>query len=122
MSVLSNYKVKFGVKIFFNTEFEFISSINESLSAFIGTFRDSNSVNQLFDSADKALSYPDLNSNTTYPAQSMMLAVIKKSTTTIYDEVDKYENPNYTADFELPTSDFKVIVEAWRDYLKSRGK
>lgn len=36
--------------------------------------------------------------------------------------MDNYENPNYMADFELPTSDFKVILEAWRDFLISRGK
>ena len=73
-------------------------------------------------STNAALSNQNPNSTTTYPAQSMMLAVIKKTTTKIYDEMDNYENPNYMADFELPTSDFKVILEAWRDFLISRGK
>jgi len=35
MSILSNYNVSFGVRIFFNTEYAFISSINDSLDGFI---------------------------------------------------------------------------------------
>ncbi|OJX28683.1 MAG: hypothetical protein BGO86_03545 [Chryseobacterium sp. 36-9] len=120
MSILSNYKVKFGLKIFFDTEYEFIDTISESLDSFIWEANNANRANQLLDAINYALANSD--SNITYPAQSMMLAVIKKSTTKIYDEMDNYENSNHTPDFELPTSDFKVIVEAWRDYLISRGK
>ncbi|PPZ90483.1 hypothetical protein C3729_13040 [Cloacibacterium normanense] len=122
MNILNNYKVQFGIKKFFNDDFEFISTVNDSLSAFIWGADSVSRANQLLDSANRALSNPNPNSTTTYPAQSMMLVVIKKTTTRIYDEMDNYENPNHTPDFELPTSDFKVIVEAWRDYLVSRGK
>ena len=58
-----------------------------------------------------------------FPSQALQLAIIDSQTTRIYEEQDKfYENENSLPDFQLPTSDFKVIVEAWRDYLVSRGK
>ena len=120
MSVLSNYKVKFGVKKFFDTEYEFIETISESLNSFIWEANSASRANQLLDAISYALENSD--SNITYPAQSMMLAIIKKLTTTIYNEMDNYESPNYPPDFELPTSDFKIILEAWRDFLVSRGK
>jgi len=50
--------------------------------------------------------------------QSMYLANINIVETKIYQDIEAWEEDNnITPDFVLPTSDFKIIVEAWRDYL-----
>ncbi len=122
MNTLSKYKIQFGIKIFLNTEFEFISSSNDSLSSFIGTFYSVSSSNQLLNATNDVIHKP-LDGDMFFPSQALQLAIIDSQTTRIYEEQDKfYENENSLPDFQLPTSDFKVIVEAWRDYLVSRGK
>ncbi|HEY6141873.1 MAG TPA: hypothetical protein VIV55_00410 [Flavobacterium sp.] len=51
--------------------------------------------------------------------QSLYLGEIKISETKIYRDMEAWEEDNtITPDFTLPTADFKVIVEAWRDYLQ----
>lgn len=50
--------------------------------------------------------------------QSMYLANINIVKTKIYQDIEAWEEDNnITPDFVLPTSYFKVIVEAWKDYL-----
>jgi len=88
------------------------------LENFINVFYDLSATKQLLESIDDVITNP-LDGDIFYPTQGLQLSIIGPHITKIYDDQDKfYENQNSpTADFELPTSDFKEIVEAWRDYL-----
>ncbi len=51
--------------------------------------------------------------------QSLQLGRVEITSTKIYKDVDDYyDNPSINPDFELPTTDFKIIVETWRNYLQ----
>jgi hypothetical protein len=73
--------------------------------------------NKLLNSINKVLSgeIPIAGGQT----QSLYLVEIKISDTKIYRDMEAWEEDNnITPDFILPTAHFKVIVEAWRDYLQ----
>lgn len=119
MSTLSQYNVQFGIKTFFNKEREFISSTNDSLSAFIGSFYTSTSANSLILTLTDVIG--NVYNNVSCPTQSMMVANISDVITKIFDDDDDYLS-GYMPDYEIPTPHLKIIVEAWRDFLVSRGK
>lgn len=122
MSTLSKYKIQFGIKKIFNTDYKFMSSTNTFLDNFITDFYDVSGSTQLLDGINEVINKP-LDGDMFFPSQGLQLAIIAPQITKIYNEQDKfYKNENSSPDFQLPTPDFKVIVEAWRDYLASRGK
>ena len=117
MSVLNQYKVKFMVRNLFNTNVKSILTISDMLSAYITDLNTANKVNQLLNDITEVLNHiHPLGGGQT---QSTYLAHITATETKIYQDMEEWEeNNNIQPDFTLPTSDFKVIVEAWRDYLQ----
>jgi|26BtaG_2_1085354.scaffolds.fasta_scaffold10792_2 hypothetical protein len=51
-------------------------------------------------------------------SQGLFAGIVTPTKTKFYEDYTIWaNNNNATPDFELPTTDFKVILEAWRDYL-----
>jgi hypothetical protein len=112
MSILNDYKVQllnrapFGKQIF---------TVNTWLSAYLHDYYDS--ANELLNDIDEVLhgEIPRAGGQ----SRSLYLADININETKIYKDMEAWEeNNNIIPDFVLPTADFKVIVEAWRDYLQ----
>lgn len=117
MSVLSNYKVRFSIKNIFNQNFKSMNTVNDMLTVYITDHNTIQKVNQLLDDINAVL-------NNNYPlgggqTQIMYLSRISAAETKIYQDMEDWEQDNsIQPDFTLPTTDLKVIVEAWRDYLQ----
>lgn len=115
MGVLEDYQVKFMVKNIFG-DLKTVNTNNTWLSAYLFCYYDELRANGLLNDVNGVLNgdYPLGGGQTQGPYYSE----ITSSETKIYKDIDAWgENPNITPDCVLPTSDFKVIVEAWRDYL-----
>lgn len=117
MSILTNYKVTFGIKKIHNSNFKFMRSISYSLDAIIVNFR------SVID-CDHLLKVINLSSDisqqgeTVYTTQSLQIITISYTLTKIYHDREAYDlNPNITPDYSLPTADFKEIVKTWRNFV-----
>ena len=114
--ILKQYKVKFS-----NPKDSFmkdISTINETMSAFIWDHYTHSTVNSLLSFINDKINSNSSVFEEVY-TQGEALALINKTTTKIYIDMNAYgQSNNITPDYTLPTADFKVIVEAWRDYLQ----
>ena len=114
-SILNDYNVKFFVPEEYGKKY--MTSINPWLSQFIGDHRTVDIVNAILVNINSVI-------NGQLPewvelSQSLEVASVKPNQTKIYKSADEWEqNNNIAPDFILPTSDFIVIVEAWRDYLQ----
>lgn len=111
----TNYEVNFSTSKDFPL-LNRITSVNDLLSQFIGDHYKASETNRLLTGVKMVLN----NELTNYESytQSMQITVVNNSLAKIYGDMDAYEdNNNLAADFSLPASDFKVILEAWRDYL-----
>lgn len=114
MSILNDYKVQllnrapFGKQIF---------TVNIWLSAYLYDYYYYEAANELLNGINEVL-------NEDIPraggqSRSLYLADININETKIYKDMEVWEEDNnITPDFILPTAHFKVIVEAWRDYLQ----
>ena len=114
MSILNDYKVQLLNRPGLGKE---IFTINTWLSAYLDDYYYYDAANKLLNSINKVLSgeIPIAGGQT----QSLYLVEININETKIYRDMEAWEeNNNITPDFILPTTHFKVIVEAWRDYLQ----
>jgi len=117
-NILNKYSVKFSTSKDFALSNR-VETINPWLTQFIGDHYTLIEANRLLTGVRKILISND-SGNYCFDTQSLQVASVTKSLTKIYEDVDKYEeNPNMIADFSLPTQDFKVIVEAWKNYLET---
>jgi hypothetical protein len=114
MDVLSNYKVRF----FLNGEDKMIKCIEHSISGFIysGCSRVSEA-NQVLNGINAVMNGSSPFFSTT--TQGLVMIVVTESLTKFYIEYEYDEDPNMEAIYQLPTAHFKVILEAWRNYLQS---
>ncbi len=113
MNTLEKYKVSFYIHSALGKR---LKTINDWLSLYIWDHYDLTLANLLFNEVNSVVNGEKRNGG--WDTQSLYLAKITKNTTKIYKDLyDWEENNNIAPDFELPTSDFKVIVEAWRDFL-----
>jgi len=113
MSVLAKYDIYFH-----QTEdgSKDVSSINDWLSCCLYDHHEAFRANQLFDLVNEVSTGVSIEIE--LPTQSLYLIIIQPTQTFIYKDIDEWElNPNMVPDFTLPTVDFKIIVEAWRDYV-----
>ena len=118
MSVLSIYQVEFFVKNLYG-KMKSVKTINPCLSGYIITYRSLDRLNSLILKLEKILNgeQPSVSGFT----ESNYYISTTQSEVKIYTDGDAWlDNPSIQPDFKLPTSDFKVIMEAWRDYLVSR--
>lgn len=115
MSILNDYKVQFFNRPSYGKQ---ISTINTWLSAYISDYYYIDAINRLLDkNISRVLSGEIINGGG--QTQSSYLANITISETKIYKDMEAWEEDNNIApDFVLPTLHFKVILEAWRDYLQ----
>lgn len=113
-SVLNQYKVKFFTTIG-NGIHNRITSINDLLSQVIWDSYTIYDANVLLTGISSIL-----NNNETiqFNTNSLQVIVVDRNVTKLYEDFNTYNADNtITPYFTLPTSDFKVIVEEWRNYL-----
>ena len=114
--ILNQYKVKFSKPANFFTKD--ISTIDETMSAFIWDHYTLSDANNLLNFVNEIISSNSSVFVDTY-TQGEALALINNTVTKIYIDMDAYlDDNNITPDFTLPTAHFKIIVQAWRDYLQ----
>ncbi len=114
--ILKQYKVSFSNPADF--EMKLIDSVNVVMNQFIGDHYTLNSANSLLNVIDNTISSNSSVFDEVY-TQSEQIALINSTVTKIYADMDAYLDDNsITPNFTLPTAHFKVIVEAWRDYLQ----
>ena len=114
MSTLTDYKITFGIKKIHDRDFKFIRSISFSLDSVIAEFRNIIHCNSLLEAISLKMD-PSSQGEILYTTQGLQLIKITHATT-------KYDsNPNITADFTLPTTDFMVIVKAWKNFISNGG-
>lgn len=114
--ILKQYKVSFSNPVGFGMKI--IDSVNVVMNQFIGDHYRPRTANSLLTFINGIISSDSSEFVDTY-TQSEQIALINNTITKIYADMDAYgENNNLTPDFTLPTPVFKVIVEAWRDYLQ----
>lgn len=116
MSILQDYQVKFSIKKIFNKDFKRIYTVNDVLSSYISDHNNIMQVNLLLNEINDVID--GIKTIGGWDTQSMYFSIILINETRIYQDIEAWEEDNnITPDFVLPTSDFKLIVEAWRDYL-----
>ncbi|WP_136468740.1 hypothetical protein [Flagellimonas onchidii] len=114
MTILERYKVNISTPV---GDRALITAENMWLAQYINDHYSLSEANRLLQSVNEVLTgVASLGGGAT---QSLQLANIELPDTKIYKDVDDYfDDETITPDFVLPTADFKVIVEAWRDYLQ----
>lgn len=119
MSILIDYKIKFGVKKHFNQEDKFMKSINPVLDGLIIEFYTVSRCDQLLNALDQMINNSQLGENW-FQTQGMILIKIKHSTTSIFEDPQEFDlNPNGNGDYTLPTTDFREIVRAWKNFVSN---
>jgi hypothetical protein len=112
MTVLHQYKISFFKKEILNRIFYGMKSINPLLDQLITDDQTVDDVDESLE-AINALLNGDIN-EINYSGQSLNTIVASPLITLIYDDPEYDANSSH---FSLPTSEFKIITEAWRDYL-----
>ena len=114
MSILTDYKIQFFNRQGFGKK---ISTINGMLTGYLSDHYYLIIANLLLTETDSVLNGEKTIGG--WDTQSMYLAKISASETKIYKDMEAWEeNNNISPDFVLPTTHFKIIVQAWRDYLQ----
>jgi predicted nuclease of restriction endonuclease-like RecB superfamily len=114
MSILSDYKIQLVNKTNFGKQ---IFTINDYFTGCLNDFYYLEKANDLVNLVIEVINTSGLEIE--FPTQSLYLIIIKNTNVNIYREIEAWEEDNnITPDFVLPTAHFKVIVEAWKNYLQ----
>lgn len=117
MSILNNYQVKFSKRNSHGKQVKSLSALNTWLSAVISDYYTVDRANHLLTDVNSVLNGTNINRGGA--TQSLYLVHISNNETKIYSDLDEWEaNNNVAPDFVLPTAHFKVILEAWINYLQ----
>lgn len=117
MSIITEYKISFGVKKIHDRDFKFMRSIHYSLDSVITDFRNIVNCDNLLGAINSIMESPSPG-EILYTTQGLQLIKITHSTTEIYRDSAKYDsNPGIASDYTLPTADFKEIVIVWRNFV-----
>ncbi|MCD1115267.1 hypothetical protein [Chryseobacterium turcicum] len=117
MSIITDYKVTFGIKKIHDSNLKFMRSISYSLDSIIVNFRNAIDCDNLLEAINRRLGISQ-QGEIIYPTQSLQIITISYTLTKIYHDMEAYDlNPNITPDYSLPTADFKEIVKAWRNFV-----
>jgi hypothetical protein len=115
-SILNKYQVRISTPVDYAL-YNKISTINPVMTQIIGNHYTIYDANALLSGVNDVISDPDIDKVDFY-TNSLQLAVVTKTITKIYEDSDAYDDNNtITPFFTLPTQDFQVIAQAWRDYL-----
>jgi hypothetical protein len=118
MSILNIYQVKFFIRNSHGKQVKSLSTLNTWLSAVISDYYTVDRANHLLADINGVLN--GTNTIGGGATQSLYLVDISNIETKIYRDLDVWEaNNNVSPDFVLPTTHFKVILEAWRNYIQS---
>lgn len=118
MSILTDYKISFGVKKIHNTDFKFLNSISPSLNAILFEFGNVIDCDALLEVIYLRVSNPIQSEDILYTTQGLQMIRIGFSLTRLYHDAEAYDtNPNTTPAYNLPTADFKEIVKAWKNFI-----
>lgn len=113
MNILTDYKIQFFNRQGFGKN---LLTINGMLTGYLSDHYYLSLANLLLTEIDSVLNGEKTIGG--WDTQSMYLAKISVSETKIYQDMEAWEeNNNISPDCVLPTAHFKVIVQAWRDYL-----
>lgn len=116
--ILATYNVNFNTATQ-NQNRKRIFTNNAWLTQFIGDHYTIYEANSLLSGINDILQNNDFIGGG-FTTQSLQIAIINSVNTTIYIDFEEYEeNNNILPVCILPTPDFKVIVEAWVDYLNN---
>lgn len=113
MSILENYQIQF----FQDRLGKALSSKNDWLTCFILGYESSFSLKILINACDYSLNGGD--EMNIMEADDLYIADIEPLTTKIFKDIDVWGAGGAVPDFELPTTDFKEIVLAWKDYFET---
>lgn len=92
-------------------------SISYSLDSIIVNFRNVIDCDNLLEAINRRSDISQ-QGEIIYPTQSLQIIKISYTTTKIYHDSSAYDsNPNITANYTLPTADFKEIIKAWRNFV-----
>lgn len=115
MSILNDYNVNFFIPL--NYGERCISSVNDWMSQFIGDHYRVDTINSVISNVNNVLNGNV--DNWIGENLGMQIAYVELNETKIFKDAEEwYNNQSITPDFFLPTLHFKIILEAWRDYLQ----
>jgi hypothetical protein len=113
MSILSDYKVQLVNRVNFGKQ---VFTINDDLTICLNTFNSRDEANELLNLINEVIDTSDMEIE--YPTRSLGLLLLKKPNTAIYDDIRLWEmDEDIPASYSLPIAHFKIIVEAWKNYL-----
>lgn len=113
--ILEQYNVSFYKH---SDGIESLKTINSDLTGIISVHYTIDDANLLLDEINDVIN--GVNPEGGGSPQNRMFFIITPLETKIYGSDEEYSNnQSITPDFTLPTADFRVIAEAWRDYLNS---
>ncbi|WP_395053574.1 hypothetical protein [Flavobacterium sp.] len=114
MSILTDYKIQLINR---NNIGKQIISVNGILTGCINDHYYIQLVDYLLNEINDAITINGLEVG--IPTQSSYLIIATASQTKLYKNADEWDNDNnITPDYVLPTQHFKIIVEAWRNFLQ----
>jgi hypothetical protein len=115
-TILQQYQVQFSTPLNF-VLYNKIITVNSVMSQIIGDHYTIYDANALLSGVNQVINDPNTNEMDFY-TDSLQLALITKTVTIIFADSDAYDNDNTIApSFSIPTTDFQIIVEAWKNYL-----
>jgi hypothetical protein len=116
-SILSQYQVHFSRPWgypFYNK----IETINDIMSAIIEDHYTKSEANAFLNSIDSVINDANDDSEVMFIPNSLELAVVNKTRAYFYENFDVFDNdPSLIPVFTLPTEHFRIIAQAWRDYI-----
>lgn len=113
MNMLQQYNVRFFKKSIHGTIFYGANTVNSLLDQFISEDQIPEDAFETIRALEDVISGSIIEIN--YSGQSLITLISNSSMSNIY------EDPNFGSDsshFLLPTSDLKMIMEAWAEFLK----
>ncbi|MCD1115265.1 hypothetical protein [Chryseobacterium turcicum] len=118
MSIITDYKISFGVRKIHEKNFKLMSSTSPSLDAIFFEFRTITSCDSLIRMINAVLDNPPQSEDVLFYTQGLQMLKIGYSETKLYHDVNKYDaNPNIAPGDILPTADLREIVKVWRNFV-----
>lgn len=119
MSIIKNDHIRFGMKQIGNSSVQFMQSDyffpDSVIADFVSIIGCDNLLEAINRRSDKFQRVEII-----YTTRSLQHIIISCFSTTTYHDAEKYNvNPAVAPDFTLPTSDFREIVMAWRNFIST---
>ncbi|WP_278379150.1 hypothetical protein [Chryseobacterium arthrosphaerae] len=116
MSIITDYKISFGVQEIHGRDYKFMKSNEFILSNLMSEYSTMRKSDELVEAITYAQEHPQ-DGSIRFTTDGLQFVEIFPSVTKIYTDKDDYHDQNSIPDFALPTNDFKEIAWAWRDFV-----